>query len=93
MDDYIRRNAAIDEVEESRRLNHHQDGKEACAHEYEHRHFLKLLRDLPSADVIPVSWIEEQIRRLKEMDNGFASLAAGNISSLLKTWRDEVKDG
>ena len=48
---------------------------------------------LPSADVIPVSWIEEQIKRLKEMDNEFAHLAAGNISSLLKTWRDEVKDG
>ena len=91
MDDYIRRNVAIDEVEESRRLNHHQDGKEACAHEYEHRHFLKLLRDLPSADVIPVEWIEEQIKRLTEMDNGFAHLAAGNISSLLKTWRE--KDG
>ena len=49
MSDLIERQAAIDAVEESRRLNHHQDGKEACAHEYEHRHFLKLLRDLPSA--------------------------------------------
>ena len=48
-DDLISRQAAIDEVEESRRLNHHQDWKAACAHEYEHRHFLKLLRDLPSA--------------------------------------------
>ena len=47
--DTISRQAAIDAVEESRRLNHHQDGKEACAHEYEHRHFLKILRDLPSA--------------------------------------------
>ena len=49
MDDLISRQTAIEAVEESRRLNHHQDGKEACAHEYEHRHFLKLLRDLPSA--------------------------------------------
>ena len=49
MRDLIDRQAAIDAVEESRRLNHHQDGKEACAHEYEHRHFLKLLRELPSA--------------------------------------------
>lgn len=47
--DIISRQAAIDVVEESRRLNHHQDGKEACAHEYEHRHFLKILRDLPPA--------------------------------------------
>ena len=49
MSDLIERQAAIDAVEESRRLNHHQDGKEACAHEYEHRHFLKILFDLPSA--------------------------------------------
>ena len=49
MSDYISRQAAIEAVEESRRLNHHQDGKAACAHEYEHRHFLKILRDLPSA--------------------------------------------
>lgn len=49
MDDVISRQMAIDVVEESRRLNHHQDGKTACAHEYEHRHFLKILRDLPPA--------------------------------------------
>ena len=49
VDDMVYRQAAIDAAEESRRLNHHQDGKEACAHEYEHRHFLKLLRALPSA--------------------------------------------
>ena len=47
--DLISRKAAIDVVEESRRLNHHQDGKTSCAHEYEHRHFLKILRDLPHA--------------------------------------------
>lgn len=52
-EDTISRQAAIDAVEESRRLNHHQDGKAACAHEYEHRHFLKLLRDLPSAQPEP----------------------------------------
>ena len=49
MSDLISRQDAIEAVEESRRLNHHQDGKVACAHEYEHRHFLKILRDLPSA--------------------------------------------
>lgn len=54
--DMISRQAAIDAVEESRRLNHHQDGKEACAHEYEHRHFLKILRDLPSPQPEP-KWI------------------------------------
>lgn len=55
--DLISRQAAIDAVEESRRLNHHQDGKAACAHEYEHRHFLKILKDLPSAQ--PDGWLEQ----------------------------------
>ena len=50
MSNLIDRQTAIDVVEESRRLNHHRDGKEACAHEFEHRHFLKILRELPSAE-------------------------------------------
>lgn len=45
---------ALDAVEESRRLNHHKDAKEACAHEYEHRHFLKILMDIQPADVTRV---------------------------------------
>ena len=51
----IYRQDAIDAIEESRRLNHHQNGRAACAHEYEHRHFLKILRELPS--VQPQQWI------------------------------------
>jgi hypothetical protein len=61
MDDLISRRAAIDAVEKSRRLNHHQDGKEACAHEYEHRHFLKILMDLPSAEPEPLTDKEKRI--------------------------------
>ena len=45
---------ALDAVEESRRLNHHKDAKEASAHEYEHRHFLKILMDIQPADVAQV---------------------------------------
>ena len=61
MDDLISRKAAIDAVEESRRLNHHQDGKGACAHEYEHRHFLKLLIDLPSSQPEQLTDKEQRI--------------------------------
>ena len=64
MDDLISRQAAIDAVEESRRLNHHQDGKEACAHEYEHRHFLKILSDLPSAQSEP--YIDSIVSEIKK---------------------------
>lgn len=53
--DCISRQQAIDAVEESRRLNHHQNGREACAHEHEHRHFLKILIDLPSVQPEPLS--------------------------------------
>ena len=66
-DDLISRQAAIDAVEESRRLNHHQDGKEACAHEYEHRHFLKILRDLPSAEPKKGKWVRYDDDWLKTM--------------------------
>lgn len=47
MDDLITRQAAIDAVEESRRFNPHEDSKVARNHEYEHRHFLKILHELP----------------------------------------------
>ena len=47
--DTIYRQDAIDVVSESMRQNLHQDGKEACCHEYEHRHFLHILYKLPSA--------------------------------------------
>ena len=49
-EDLISRKAAIDAVEESRRLNHHTDRKAACDHENEHRHFLNILNGLPPAD-------------------------------------------
>ena len=72
MQDLISRQAAIDAVEESRRLNHHHDGKEACAHEYEHRHFLKILRDLPSAQPERESgeWIIADTQNEEDEQNG-----------------------
>lgn len=73
MSDFISRQAAIDAVEESRWLNHHEDGKEACCHEYEHRHFLKILYELPSAQPERKTgrWIYEERKRLvDETDDG-----------------------
>lgn len=57
MTDLISRQAAIDAVEKSRRANCHQDRKAAAAHEYEHRHFLKILMDLPPAYPKKGKWI------------------------------------
>lgn len=86
VDGYVYKQTAIDEINKSL-------DRETLLNSFVRKIAVEAVKKTPSADVIPVSWIEEQIKRLKEMDNGFASLAAGNISSLLKTWRDEVKDG
>jgi hypothetical protein len=39
-------------------------------------------------DAIPVEWIEAEIKKLRDMDNGFASLSAGQIEAMLKKWRE-----
>lgn len=59
MDDLISRYEAIDVVEKSKRLNPHQDSKMASAHELEHRHFLKILFDLPPAESQWILFSEE----------------------------------
>lgn len=51
------------------------------------------LRGLPSVEAIPVEWIESKIARLKEMDNAFASLTAGQLQALLNDWRNEQNEG
>ena len=44
-----------------------------------------------TVDAIPVPWIEAEIKKLRDMDNGFASLSAGQIEAMLKKWREEQK--
>ena len=53
----------------------------------------RAIEALPSVEAIPVEWIERKIARLKEMDNAFASLAAGQIRALLNDWRVEQNEG
>lgn len=50
---------------------------------------LAILNSLPPEPSIPISWIEEQIKRIKSADNMFAELTAMNIEILLKRWRNE----
>ena len=47
------------------------------------------LSEVKTADAIPVPWIEAEIKKLRDMDNGFASLSAGQIEAMLKKWRGE----
>lgn len=55
--DLISRQAAIDMAEESRSCNPHKVAEVARNHEYEHRHFIALLRSLPSVQPEP-QWHE-----------------------------------
>ena len=47
------------------------------------------LSEVKTADAIPVPWIEAEIKKLRDMDNGFASLSAGQIEVMLRKWRGE----
>lgn len=58
-------------------------------------HVLAAIEGMPPAlpePAIPLSWIDEQIERLKDMDNAFATLTALQISGMVKKWRGE-QDG
>ena len=47
------------------------------------------IEDAAEVEAIPVDWIEAEIKKLRDMDNGFASLSAGQIEAMLKKWREE----
>ena len=44
-----------------------------------------------TVEAIPVDWIEAEIKKLRNMDNGFAAMTAGQIEAMLKRWREEQK--
>lgn len=51
-----------------------------------------ILKALPSAEpehAIPLSWIEEQIERLKSLDGVYSTLMAGQISAVVNKWKGE----
>lgn len=49
------------------------------------------IEDAADVEAIPVPWIEAEIKKLRDMDNGFASLSAGQIEAMLNKWREEQK--
>lgn len=52
----------------------------------------KKLMTLPSAQPepsIPISWIDEQIEWLKGLDNGFSTITAMQISTMVNKWNRE----
>ena len=84
VNDCISRQAAIDAAKD----RYYKYGRSAKVEE-----LVWAVEALPSVEAIPVEWIERKIARLKEMDNAFASLAAGQIRALLNDWRVEQNEG
>lgn len=65
-----------------------------CAEEYKQlEEWLRELKDIRSKRAIPVSWIENRIKRLKEHDFELAHLAAGIVQATLNEWMEEVSSG
>ena len=77
--DSISRQAAIDAV------------KHAWAKGLEPSQYIEELPSAPEPS-IPVSWIEKHVDWLKNMDNGFATLTAMNISTMVKKWKKEQEE-
>ena len=89
MAEYIDRQAVIDALGE-RPMAWTDNGYDlGCVNQYDLDRLA--IETVPSAYVVPVSWIEEQIKWLMGTGNEFAFLTAEIFSSLLKMWRDKVK--
>ena len=55
----------------------------------------EVLRSLPtiqSEPAIPLSWIENEIKWLKSLDNTFSEITALQISAMVNKWRDEQNE-
>lgn len=86
-DDLISRQAAIEALGEEPEV---WTGKDEYAQGLNNQwHYDKnAIKALPSVDAVPVTWIEGEIKWLKEMDNPFATMSAGQIEAMLKRWKD-----
>jgi len=45
--------------------------------------------DKVNANVIPISWIENHISWLEELDDAFSTLTAMNIRTMVNQWKEE----
>lgn len=60
MTKYINANMLVQDIEQSRANNNHNNAITSQTHNAEHRHFIKMVLDQPAADVAPVvhgEWI------------------------------------
>lgn len=86
-DDTISRRAALDALGERPMLWVDDDNYTLGArNQYDSNRLA--IETVPSVDAVPVTWIEGEIKWLKEMDNPFAIMSAGQIEAMLKRWKD-----
>ena len=52
---------------------------------------IKALPTIQPEPSIPLSWIENEIKWLKSLDNTFSEITALQISAMVNKWRDEKK--
>ena len=80
MNDLINRQAAIDLM------------RMALEDDWEPDYATDRINELPSVQsepAIPLSWIEGQIRWLRNLDNAFSALTAEQIFAMVNEWKDE----
>ena len=56
--------------------------------DYSKMDFCGWLDDAETVDAVPVAWIEDEIKELKEMDNTFSPLTANLLSAMLRRWKE-----
>ena len=45
--------------------------------------------EVPTTDVIPISWLDKHIAELEDLDTEVATLLALNLKALIATWNEE----
>ena len=85
----IDRQDAIDAIDLSRVHNTHEDPRWSMAHEHEHRHFMKMLYDLPTVDAIPVQWLYALAELAEKKESETDIKLSLMIKGVVALWRRE----
>lgn len=84
MIDLIDRKAAVLAATDAAELCHGRYSR------YRNELIEEYIGEVPTADVIPIAWIEKHIAQLEELDNEFANLTAMNIKVMVNNWKEDA---
>lgn len=80
---YIEANALIQDIEQSKANNNHNNSIAYQTHNAEHKKFIKMVLEQPTADVVEVKrghWIEDEVCVYACSECGFTFTSAEDIS-------------